>query len=762
MSAFGVQSSADPLAQWYTNNDGPWIGIETPQNGAQNAFPVSHLDLRGSGPAYHYREQEPSECDTIPPGAIQSDSGYGGSATKQSIATNSVYEDPWDRNQETQSLAGHLSDFHFNYQPLEHMSKYRDGGACHPEPEQDALLQHNSQSAGKGYYCEPCRKTLKTHSELKKHQCRHTRPFRCDVVGCKRTEGFSTTNDLDRHKRSVHPREAPSTGKRYRCPLGSCKGKTKIWPRADNFRAHLKRMHGQNVEDNDLEKYLIQLPATFVEQDVLSDLAGMQTPTIDMDSNTDAVFCPSYWELGHEDSSKEMKTSRVSPARPIPRYSSPSDTSLDLEGQTRMKSQAHLGNNATTSIFLGRDDPLNSPQYVSPNVLSQTTQFSPWLPPDNLNLIKARESTKSERNSNDPAHECSKIESPTSDNSPELKPGHVDSQDLELHDARNDMSTLVGNPEKAKAILDALQKAGMLKVLGYTKEVQPANDQKDTQSDTISHQGNRVFCDECKKDFARPCELKKHAKRHSRPYGCTFDGCDKRFGSKNDWKRHENSQHFLLEIWKCNVKRDGSNSGVCGKVSHRRETFRQHLTACHQLSPADITDKRVDECRVGKNCDTSFWCGFCEKIIPIKRKGLSAWAERYNHIDDHFSGRNVPRRHIDEWKGVDPDAPRNPDKSESDSESCCSPTASSEARDSTKNSAVEVHLQRKAAHRRPGSKRKAEDEEDTRQARRLKPTPINEGMIRKCCNCGEGNIDSKMSPVCVSSECQHLLCTMCK
>jgi hypothetical protein len=77
----------------------------------------------------------------------------------------------------------------------------------------------------------------------------------CDVEGCPRVEGFSTSNDLDRHKRSVHP-EKPTNGNRYRCTLAACRNKEKIWPRADNFRAHIKRVHQQGIAEEDLEKFV--------------------------------------------------------------------------------------------------------------------------------------------------------------------------------------------------------------------------------------------------------------------------------------------------------------------------------------------------------------------------------------------------------------------------------------------------------------------------------------------------------------------------
>lgn len=90
-------------------------------------------------------------------------------------------------------------------------------------------------------------------------------------------------------------------------------------------------------------------------------------------------------------------------------------------------------------------------------------------------------------------------------------------------------------------------------------------------------------------------------KRHDRPYGCTFSTCNKAFGSKGDWKRHENSQHIS------------------------RKTV------------------RADEVK------GDFWCGFCAKLIDFK-EGRVAWDERFDHIDDHFMGRRgLPKQGIQDW-----------------------------------------------------------------------------------------------------------------
>lgn len=138
-----------------------------------------------------------------------------------------------------------------------------------------------------------------------------------------------------------------------------------------------------------------------------------------------------------------------------------------------------------------------------------------------------------------------------------------------------------------------------------------------------------------------------------KPYTCTYPGCAKRFGSKNDWKRHENSQHFQLECWKCNENDKDSPDEICGRVSNRRETFTAHLENDHGLDQTAIEGK-LRACRVGRNSETRFWCGFCETDIEF------ACAERFNHIDEHFSGKNGrPKVDMSMWKTAE-DEPSEP------------------------------------------------------------------------------------------------------
>lgn len=142
----------------------------------------------------------------------------------------------------------------------------------------------------------------------------------------------------------------------------------------------------------------------------------------------------------------------------------------------------------------------------------------------------------------------------------------------------------------------------------------------------------------------RDCDLRKHMKRHEKPYGCTYPRCHKRFGAKSDWKRHENSQHFQPEVFRCAFEL--SPGAICGVYSPQKEAFEVHLKTHGVSSPKD-TEILNSRSKIGKNCQGSFWCGFCKAIIVLKTKLNAAWDERFDHIAEHLEQDN--KKNIEEW-----------------------------------------------------------------------------------------------------------------
>jgi hypothetical protein len=189
--------------------------------------------------------------------------------------------------------------------------------------------------------------------------------------------------------------------------------------------------------------------------------------------------------------------------------------------------------------------------------------------------------------------------------------------------------------------------------------------------------------------------------------------CDKKFGSKNDWKRHENTQHFMPEIWKCDVE-------SCEVVCQNRDEFRAHAGKAHEIVDQSKLEAMLDKCRIGRNCETRFWCGFCNEIVEIKQTGDQAWTERFDHIGEHFSSRNQEQKDISEWKDVDPSRrSQEPSKDDSDTgDSRPSPVKKAKAsRDGSRQSS-----------NRPKLKRKREDGNKTGSSKKSR-TLVSQGLI---------------------------------
>jgi hypothetical protein len=164
------------------------------------------------------------------------------------------------------------------------------------------------------------------------------------------------------------------------------------------------------------------------------------------------------------------------------------------------------------------------------------------------------------------------------------------------------------------------------------------------KSSGLGFNTNTKVCDKCGYTVARACDMKKHMKRHDKPYGCTYPKCHKRFGAKSDWKRHENSQHFQLEAYRCSQLSPAGKA--CGEHFLRIDHFKKHLDTQHKLSDEQ---QQVDEAKrrkIGKNCQQQFWCGFHGEIIELKEKRNAAWDERFDHIAKHFE---KDKKSIEEW-----------------------------------------------------------------------------------------------------------------
>ncbi|CAO2652118.1 Nn.00g004010.m01.CDS01 [Neocucurbitaria sp. VM-36] len=86
------------------------------------------------------------------------------------------------------------------------------------------------------------------------HMLKHTKLFKCDVVGCRRADlGFSTADDLERHVQNVH-RTGGITWTHYQCMVEDCTNRNKVWPQLSTFKKHIMEMHPQEDQDDLIQR----------------------------------------------------------------------------------------------------------------------------------------------------------------------------------------------------------------------------------------------------------------------------------------------------------------------------------------------------------------------------------------------------------------------------------------------------------------------------------------------------------------------------
>lgn len=85
--------------------------------------------------------------------------------------------------------------------------------------------------------------------------------------------------------------------------------------------------------------------------------------------------------------------------------------------------------------------------------------------------------------------------------------------------------------------------------------------------------------------------------------------------------------HYRRGAWRC---KEAGCSKVCTRVS-----YRTHLSEFHMISNAAELDRKSN-----LSLPIPLWCGFCKTAIHLDQNGIDAESQRFNHIDDHFMGRN--------------------------------------------------------------------------------------------------------------------------
>ncbi|KFZ18833.1 hypothetical protein V501_00998 [Pseudogymnoascus sp. VKM F-4519 (FW-2642)] len=546
--------------------------------------------------------------------------------------------------------------------------------------------------------CPTCNKAVKTPSVLRKHYLRHKKPFICpypDCPGSGHGQGFGTVNDLDRHIRSKHP-EGEVSGRRpiqvFSCHFSECQEKGRKFTRSDNFGVHLNRCHGLNgdevkgiirrkkeqlrLEDPRIQpsdrpqERSLDISMQDASQDISFDHAMEQ-------SNESLVTDGSHYEMyDHDDQG---------PGPEDMTFYMPEDQSRDLEDKTtHMQVETKYRPDGTLDMeYFSGMEPVETFEPVG-FIMDPTLDISESATPvaaaietapkrENGSYIhgstdsyaqKALASALASKRSQDirKSRGIGASQKPITPKDPmdrrintsalfsrnkssqeDFNPGDLltaDSKDEDCHtDSQDD--------DNAATILRDMKSRGFVLRRNTTHSLEPPAPSPSTQFQPP------LTCSVCSKTCRRPSEMAKHMKRHSRPYHCTFPPCAKTFGSKNDWRRHENSQHLHYESWRCHLSsgtttstlqslqtpqshsqnRDHNEPSACKHISYHLDAFKSHLSRTHQIASAELNDSAT-VARCLAPCPRTFYCGFCACSVA-----QADWSARFDHLDGHFSGR---------------------------------------------------------------------------------------------------------------------------
>lgn len=722
----------DPLLRFW-QDPGPWNSQHPRQSPGNPRFVSFDDSMRRNYPAITHNPRSPgSEVGSSATGRYHPDSGYG----TQRLATPSTRSiDQLDHGQSGQSLPGDAHGFHtFSDDGYQEASVRSDPSPHTHYSPMDILgdhAQHSTVNFELACSYQNCGTISKNQSEYRKHMLRHEKPFKCDVPGCSKVDGFSTNNDLDRHKKSVHkimPKN--STDRSFRCAASNCPKKEKIWPRLDNFRQHCIRIHQE--EDCD----------ELVRKSEMDPGHTKQASNLDDSSNHDAGDV----RLGPEMSGiSHFINPRITFESPLNTLSVPTYPFDVLETQDKHTSISCPINPDLPDIAssaAGYSPSLQQPDTSHllqvPDMMNPRKRKRPLSPsPKPLPELETQSSFDASKNSSKKSTKSKPMAS--------AKKAEEVSERL-----ASEITKCINLYRDSPGAIQATIKSRLLHTFNPDLSRKRSAQLASLRAGIDGVKRRRITCDQCSATTARQCDMKKHKKRHTRPYGCTYRGCSKKFGSKNDWKRHENTQHYQIETWRCHEHSKTSATGQCASIFYRREQFQTHLREMHKKGEEYIREKCVT-CRIGRNGQNSFWCGLCIRVVELEAKGLEAWEERFSHIDHHYKKGET----IDEWVPLDGDLPqgrmveseqRDDDDNQSEGSRSSEDDEDDRSQDSTSNGRS-PKLHAKAAAHSNGSQLKSLSDSSRRE------------MIWHCCHCKQYSVGYTCDK-CV--DCNHKRCTGCK
>lgn len=547
---------------------------------------------------------------------------------------------------------------------------YEDG---QPGPSSTTQADRTVRSRARGGVQRPPR------NQERKHACEHCLPGE---------KVFKTVNDLDRHLKTVHGIIKP--GERvWQCCVSGCTVATKVWPRLDNFKQHVDRMHGKS-RVNEAEGMCVPYdPALHLTTESCRNtktvLRGRRTSQ-DISSNLSLDEVLPSTDNAHPPAAFGPPQSQYTRTQAFRHFGAPQGliTCTTMGGNTSMTmncpqstNMSSKGGNAQTflapSQILHHSTGLGMPGQRS---TARTVAAPETMIRERMEIQQQDNATSQPAFVQTSSADFALIGGGLGDNAQSLtsdpagltvsgfgvldvvqslgsRNGRRHGIDLEDDTKMFEESLTAAQRERFQSLMQRFQ-PGPSVTRGRSKSVSSKPSARGKKADREQTKSSFRCCEvviekgveqRCNKTFAKQSELNKHGNRHRRKYGCTFDQCYKRFGTKWEWKRHEHNQHIQLDSWRCYR---GSCVKACQQLFASKEAFVGHLEA-RKVTGVDV-EVEAQASHLSKKWLGSWWCGFCREVIESKVKfGPEMDKERNEHVADHIDGKSPPKSDMWDW-----------------------------------------------------------------------------------------------------------------
>ncbi|KAL9081943.1 MAG: hypothetical protein Q9159_006884 [Coniocarpon cinnabarinum] len=561
-----------------------WAAAEEPWTGTQYTIP--RLDTTVGQGSYHHHQafakprspaRSTSTASAMGPAII--DSAYGSTASP-------ISHDPPTAGAEVSEMTSLFDKMPRTYsttsEPRVKASASRRGTASvHSGVEDQPLVVPED---GK---CPYCGRDFRLKSELKKHMLRHTRPFRCQIPECTGSaEGFTTSNDLDRHNRSVHS-IFPKGAKVYICAAKDCAEGEKTWPRYDNFKQHCERMHkNQNLDTlihksersapppaPEIQQYLTEYhkkPGGGRKRSIASEpsLAVREQPAPGYTNNMADAFYRNPFSESDATSLSGYRGGAVS----------------DYGGER----QIYYSARSARGLQGRRMGPGDNASLASGRMGSARTGGR------NPQIVIHQEQQRQNESSHMTPTNTQMTESP-------VEFFHEPNEIASHHRAQSTSQLLSPNVPRSRSI---------------SSQSSVASTSKNSRGRAATISGG---------DALRSSAAGKRKQESA---------------ASNPKRVHYPASILTL------AQSDCESSDACAQVFHERKELAEHLAVQHGFTDPDAIGQACSEQQIGRNLCGSFWCGFCKKVRVLENEGRKGWDERFDHIGGHFHPGN---RNIKDW-----------------------------------------------------------------------------------------------------------------